>query len=234
MPPTRRRQAPNRYSPEPFRAPTRSRKRTRRQALPTPSPSGGPSESNARYDSDTADASGSPELIDTPPATVQAPVAAQDVQDAGVRRSSRNRRAPSRYSPELHTPQPRQRRPSPTPLEPDERDADDTDDEPLVENDVLFQDQQTALATALRELEAEPERHYLGPMNDFCPACQAKHWKEERSSRKPPGSPTNHRLCCGFGTVDLEPFPSPPPTLRHLMSTTDADGVYSLGTVLPC
>ncbi|RXK40560.1 hypothetical protein M231_02212 [Tremella mesenterica] len=72
-------------------------------------------------------------------------------------------------------------------------------------------------------LPLTPHRHYLGRMNAVCPCCQAYLWPQEASTNPPVNTFSPFRLCCKFGRVDLQPFPSPPPLLDYLLSATGPD-----------
>ncbi|EIW71603.1 hypothetical protein TREMEDRAFT_60521 [Tremella mesenterica DSM 1558] len=72
-------------------------------------------------------------------------------------------------------------------------------------------------------LPGQLERHNLGGLTHVCPCCQALHWEAEKGGRPPPGSLTPYPHCCGFGMVDLQPFPPPPSFLHHLLTSHGSD-----------
>lgn len=58
----------------------------------------------------------------------------------------------------------------------------------------------------------------------MCPACDAPHWADEQSTGttriRQQGYASKFHFCCSFGTVDLQPFPSPPDLLKDLLGNS--------------
>ena len=60
------------------------------------------------------------------------------------------------------------------------------------------------------------EENYLGPMNELCIHCNAKHFKGEKIANKP----HSYNQCCSHGEVKLDPLPEFPVELRNLLNGT--------------
>ena len=59
--------------------------------------------------------------------------------------------------------------------------------------------------------------NYLGPMNELCIHCNAKHFKDEMVS----GKGHSFNSCCSHGQVKLDPSPECPPYLCSLLDRSD-------------
>lgn len=79
----------------------------------------------------------------------------------------------------------------------------------------------------------ELPRQSLGPMSTLCGVCHALHWKQEvsRASARA-GYASPFKLCCRFGSVDILPFPAPPPVLRALLTETTPGELHICDPVL--
>lgn len=138
------------------------------------------------------------------------------------RRSARQNlgRPAARFEIPLHVPRPRQRHRSQTVLE--------ESDEASTSEDGGDGEEVWVLPPAADPSRPLPDRHYLGPMTEVCPSCQALHWWEERSAYRHSGhNSTPYSLCCGKGSVDLRPIPPFPEELKDLF-TGSGSGKYSL------
>jgi hypothetical protein len=62
----------------------------------------------------------------------------------------------------------------------------------------------------------------LGTMSISCPFCSALHWESESTGRNANGIRL-FESCCKKGAVALDPLPSPPPLLQHLLQSNSPD-----------